>query len=175
MLRLLSCLSSRVRRFVPVASGMVLVALGSPSSTQAQGGGAPPSGHGAMVMGFDQDSAVHHFHLYVDGGRIEVVAKHATDGKTRDEIRMHLRHLAGMFAGGDFSDPTLVHEPEHVPGTTVLSTRRAAIRYAYHDVPSGGRVDITTRDAAALTALHEFLKYQIAAHHTGDSLVPTRR
>lgn len=73
MLRSRPRLAGGVRRFVPMVSGIVLIALGIPSSSQTQGGGAP------------------------------------------------------------------------LPGT------------------------------AALTALHEFLKFQSAAHHTGDAPVPTRR
>jgi len=31
-------------------------------------------------------------------------------------------------------------------------------------------VRITTRDGEALAAVHEFLRYQIREHHTGDPL-----
>ena len=33
---------------------------------------------------------------------------------------------------------------------------------------TAGRVDIVTTDAAALAGVHEFLRYQIAEHKTGD-------
>jgi hypothetical protein len=33
---------------------------------------------------------------------------------------------------------------------------------------TGGRVDIATSDPAALAAVHQFLKFQIAEHKTGD-------
>ncbi len=158
-----------------VFAGAALLTLVLASGVRAQHGAAPPMSHAEMGMGFNQDSAQHHFRLYTDGGAIEVVAKDPADHTTRDEIRMHLRHLAGMFADGDFSTPMFVHEPEHVPGTAVLTKRRRMIQYRYGDIPNGGRVDIATRDSAALAALHDFLKYQITAHHTGDSVKPVRR
>jgi hypothetical protein len=36
-------------------------------------------------------------------------------------------------------------------------------------------VRITTRFARALSAVHEFLRYQIAAHKTGDPLDVSRK
>jgi hypothetical protein len=52
---------------------------------------------------------------------------------------------------------------------------RDRIAYAYEDVPGGGRVRITTRHATALAAVHQFLRYQITDHKTGDRLEITRR
>jgi hypothetical protein len=43
------------------------------------------------------------------------------------------------------------------------------------ETPKGGRVNIVTTDAAALGAVHEFLKYQIVEHKTGDSTTATKR
>ena len=49
------------------------------------------------------------------------------------------------------------------------------IVYRYTETPKGGRVDITTTDPAALTAVHDFLKYQITEHQTGDAKTVSRR
>jgi hypothetical protein len=43
------------------------------------------------------------------------------------------------------------------------------IRYVYADVPAGARVNIVISDREALDAVHQFLKFQIAEHQTGDS------
>ena len=123
--------------------------------------------HGA-VMGFDQSATAHHFHLYSDGGAIEVVTNDAGDARNRDAIRMHLSHIAGMFAEGDFAAPMLVHDTKDVPGIDVLKARRDRLAYRYTETPRGGRVDIVTTDREALDALYAFLRYQIREHKTGD-------
>ena len=124
-------------------------------------------------MGFDQDKTVHHFHLYTDGGSIEVATKE-TKG-TKEQVRMHLSHIATMFGEGTFDAPMLVHGTKDVPGVAVLSARRDALSYRYIETRDGGRVDITTTDAAALAALHGFLRYQIREHKTGDPVTIAAR
>ena len=131
--------------------------------------------HGAMVMGFDQDKTVHHFLLFEDGGAIDIAVKDAADAKNRDAIRSHLPHIAMMFGTGDFNAPMLVHDSKDVPGTAALATLKDKIAYAYVETPKGGRVNILTKDKAALAAVHEFLGFQIREHHTGDSLTATKR
>jgi hypothetical protein len=46
---------------------------------------------------------------------------------------------------------------------------KSAIRYTYEEVPTGGRVRITSADSIALAAMHDFLRFQIAEHQTGDN------
>jgi|SRR5579871_4960464 len=130
---------------------------------------------GAMVMGFDQDKTSHHFYLYDDGGAIEVVVKDAADTKDRDAIRSHLPHIATMFGSGDFDGPMLVHDTKNVPGVATLAARKDKIRYTYTETPMGGRVSIVTTDKASLAALHDFLRYQIKEHQTGDAGLVTKR
>ena len=127
-----------------------------------------PHDHAARVMGFDQATTAHHFSLFADGGRIAVDVKNTDDTRNRDAIRMHLSHIATMFGDGDFEAPMLVHNTKDVPGIAVLTERRAAITYRFVDTPAGGRVDVVTKDPAALDALHAFLRYQIREHKTGD-------
>ena len=123
---------------------------------------------GAMVMGFDQEKTVHHFYLYSDGGAIDIAVKDPSDLKNRDAIRAHLPHLAMMFGSGDFDAPMLVHDSVNVPGTALLKKLEDAVRYTYVETPAGGRINIVTSDPTALAALHNFLRYQIAEHHTND-------
>jgi hypothetical protein len=74
-----------------------------------------------------------------------------------------------MFAEGNFDAPMLVHQ-QKVPGTEAMAKTKASIKYAYKETATGGRVDIVTTNPAALAAVHEFLRFQIADHKTGDSL-----
>ena len=59
------------------------------------------------------------------------------------------------------------------PGVATLQARKALVAYAYEEAPDGGRVRITTSDRAALAAVHDFLRYQIKEHATGDPLTIT--
>lgn len=131
---------------------------------------------GAMVMGFDQNATAHHFYLFPDGGAIDVAVKDPDDAKDRDALRSHLSHIAMMFGQGDFDAPMLVHDTKDVPGISVMSTRKDQITYRYGETAAGGRLEILTSDADALGAVHDFLRYQIREHHTGDpSTVQARR
>jgi hypothetical protein len=47
-----------------------------------------------------------------------------------------------------------------------MRARRRAIRYAFRALPRGGEVRITTGDARALRAVHEFLAFQRVDHRT---------
>ena len=123
---------------------------------------------GAHVMGFDQEKTAHHFYLYKDGGAIDVVVTSSTDTTNLDAIRGHLPHIASMFSDGNFDAPMLVHATD-VPGTADMAKLRDRIRYKFVDTPLGGRVSIVTADPAALSAVHRFLRFQIADHQTGDS------
>ncbi len=130
---------------------------------------------GAAAMGFDQDKTTHHFLLFEDGGAIDISVKDAADTANRDAIRAHLPHIAQMFTAGNFEVPMFVHDSKAVPGAAVLGAKAAEITYTYAETVRGGRVDIVTTDAAALKALHEFLRFQINDHKTGDPLAPRKR
>ena len=54
-------------------------------------------GRGEKGMGFSQIKTTHHFLLTRDGGVIAVSANDAKDAATRDQIRMHLTHVAHSF------------------------------------------------------------------------------
>lgn len=148
-------------------SGIVLAIAVLGAHPQAQG---VSQSHAAMAMGFDQDKTTHHFHLFTDGGAIDVSVKDAADAKNRDAIRAHLPHIAQLFQAGDFSAPMLVHQTAAVPGAEELQRAKDRVTYRYRETPAGGRVDIETTDPAALKAVHAFLRFQITDHKTGDSL-----
>lgn len=123
---------------------------------------------GDHVMGFSHDKATHHFLLYPDGGAIDVQANKADDTATLDEIRMHFGHIAKMFAAGDFSAPMLIHS-QNPPGSETMKRLREAIQYTLENTEHGARIRITTKNADAVSAVHEFLRFQIKDHQTGDS------
>jgi hypothetical protein len=124
---------------------------------------------GAEAMGFDQDATTHHFRLAATGGSIEVTVKDQADETMIAAIRSHLRSISGEFAAGQFDKPFQTHG-EVPPGVVEMQKRRQKIAYRYEDLPQGGVVRIETKDAAALDAVHAFLRYQIMEHHTGDPL-----
>jgi hypothetical protein len=72
---------------------------------------------GEKGMGFSQTATAHHFYLNESGGIIQVEANESTDVTNRDNIRMHLRHIAHAFQTGDFDIPMFVHDtvPQGVP------------------------------------------------------------
>ncbi|HEY6944715.1 MAG TPA: hypothetical protein VI431_06215 [Candidatus Acidoferrum sp.] len=123
---------------------------------------------GDEVMGFSHEKTTHHFRLYPDGGAIEAEANDAKDTASRDQIRSHFGHIVTMFAAGNFSAPMLIHT-QNPPGTETMKRLRDAIEYKLESTEKGARIRITTKDAEALRAVHEFLRFQIADHQTGDS------
>jgi hypothetical protein len=120
-------------------------------------------------MGFDQETSAHHFVLSPAGGRIEVIANDAADLATRDHIRAHLKEIAAEFAKGDFAKPFATHG-EVPPGVKTMQSRKQKLAFSYEDRPGGGAVSIATTDVKAREAVHEFLRYQIREHATGDPL-----
>ncbi len=125
--------------------------------------------HGDQAMGFPHDKTTHHFRLYSDGGAIDVTANDSADAANVQAIRSHLEHIAGMFSEGNFSIPMFVHD-QVPPGVPVMKEKRAQISYVYEKTESGARLRIKTTNAEALKAVHDFLRFQIEDHHTGDSL-----
>ena len=125
---------------------------------------------GKAFMGFDQEAATHRFVLMKDGGRIEVTARKAGDEKSIAEIRTHLRHIADVFKAGDFSIPAQVHDRE-VPGVEKLKQAGEAVTYGFEEIDRGGFVRMVAATPSALAAIHEFLRFQIKDHGTGDPLI----
>jgi hypothetical protein len=125
-------------------------------------GSAPQ--HAAMPgMHFNQDAVVHRFTIEPQGGRIAIDVKSRADTSTLETVRMHLRHIASAFAKGDFADSIVTHG-EIPAGVAKMTELKDRIRYEYAETKDGGRVSIRTADAAALDAVHAFLRYQMKEH-----------
>ena len=120
------------------------------------------------AMGFDQDRTAHHFVLRTDGGIISVEVKDSSDDASRDAIRRHIRRIASDFEAGRFDAPLETHG-EEPPGVPMMRALRSSIRYIVEQMPGGARVRIASSNNEVVAAIHDFLRYQIREHHTGDS------
>jgi hypothetical protein len=162
--------------------GVLAVALvaGSASTVTAQDHESCPmhkahTGHPAVdhrhekTTGLPSDGIEHHFLLASDGGSIRLEVKDAQQAEGLARVRQHLQTIARAFAAGDFSMPARIHD-QVPPGAETMKARKDAIRYSYSETPKGGAVAIATADPAALGAIHDFLRFQISDHGTGDPI-----
>jgi hypothetical protein len=122
---------------------------------------------GAEAMGFSQEATVHKFSLAPDGGAIQVTTRDPDDKQTRAQVQSHMQEIARRFAAADFAQPQHTHGVVP-PGVKQMQALRGKLRYSYDALPTGARVRITTSDPVALKAVHEFLRFQISDHSTGD-------
>lgn len=128
---------------------------------------------GDKAMGFSHEKTTHHFRLYADGGAIEVTANSPADTESRDRIRKHLGHIAQMFSAGNFDAPMLTHG-KVPPGAPVLQKLKSEVSYTFAEIENGGGVRIKTNNQETLAAVHEFLRFQISDHQTGDTTEITK-
>ena len=171
-----------------IALGLALLLLGSPIFAQEtkpadsvkdcpmhaqhmaqQSHHATMESHGDQAMGFPHNQTTHHFRLISNGGAIEVSAHDPNDKANTEAIRSHLSHIARMFGEGDFSAPMFTHDTVP-PGVTTMKLMKSAIHYTYEELPLGGRVRIQSADLIAVASIHDFLRFQITEHQTGDSV-----
>jgi hypothetical protein len=61
----------------------------------------------------------------------------------------------------------LVHSTA-VPGTAAMTKLKDQLHWALVETPRGARINITADNKPALDALHQFLRFQIEDHQTGD-------
>ena len=123
--------------------------------------------NGDHVMGFSHEKTTHHFELTYDGGIIDVRANDVRDAESRDQIRSHFRHIAQMFADGNFNAPMLVHGRD-VPGTQTMAKLKDQLHWDLEETARGARLVVTADTRPALDAVHDFLRFQIQDHNTGD-------
>jgi hypothetical protein len=146
------------------------------SCTSAQQTSPSPENHFAGVnargdqgMGFSHDKTTHHFHLFTDGGSIEIASNDAADTDSQKAIRDHLAMIVGRFSQGDFSIPMFIHQTTP-PGVEAMKRLNEKIFYLVRNTAGGAEIRITTDDSDAVRAVHDFLRFQIEDHRTGDSL-----
>jgi limonene-1,2-epoxide hydrolase len=168
-------------RLVLAVSTILVAACGTKDTPEAKpatdSAFAGVQARGGAVMGVDQYTSAHVFEDLPDGGRIVLDRGDTTDMAGIATIRGHMRAIAGDFRDGNFTKPFAVHAMD-VPGTTVMTERRAKISYEAVDRPYGAEVRIRTGDPEAVSAIHEFLAFQRSDHraagHEGmDHSAPT--
>jgi hypothetical protein len=120
---------------------------------------------GRAAMGVDQYTSSHVFEALPDGGRIEL-QRDVPDSAGVATIRAHMEDIRAAFSQGDFRIPGFVHAMPNVPGTAVMAAKRDAIRYAVRPLPRGAELRLTTSDAEAVRAIHEFLEFQRMDHRS---------
>jgi hypothetical protein len=153
---------------------LVILVLGSAIQAQQANTQTPEQQHCAMMkrgdagMGFSHEKTTHHFVLLKDGGVIQVSVNDPKDDASRDQIRMHLSHIAKMFSEGNFNTPMFIHDTTP-PGVPTMEKLHSEIRYQYDQTDTGAKIMIATANLKALQAVHEFLRFQIDEHRTGDS------
>jgi hypothetical protein len=175
-----------IKRFklIPIVSILFLMAISvnaqQPSTDKHDhhkhhSGKSDPQHHsevnrrGDEAMGFSHRKTTHHFILKSGGGVIDVGANSASDNESRDQIRSHLKEIEKLFSEGDVTKPMHTHG-KLPPGADVMIKLKAEIIYKYEETERGGRVLISTGNAEALRSVHEFLRFQIEDHKTGDPL-----
>jgi len=168
-----SCLILGVVATIVVAGLMACAQQSQPADPQKSKHDSMESMNerGDKVMGFDHNKTTHHFLLKNNGGVIQIEANEKADTPSRDEIRQHMRHIAMMFAEGNFSAPMLIHE-QNPPGADVMKQLKSEIKYEFGENERGAFIRISTDNAAAVKAVHDFLRFQIREHMTGDHLEP---
>ncbi|HUR95173.1 MAG TPA: hypothetical protein VMY76_11350 [Gemmatimonadales bacterium] len=120
---------------------------------------------GAAAMGVNQYTSRHVFAPLPDGGWIEL-QREVDDSAGIARIRLHMEQIAAQFAAGDFRLPGYVHA-RLVPGTDVMTARRAEISYAVEALPRGAALRVRSADPSVVRAIHDFLAFQRQDHHAG--------
>ncbi|HEY0372546.1 MAG TPA: hypothetical protein VGD79_11125 [Thermoanaerobaculia bacterium] len=148
---------------------LILALAGDPATCPMHAQHMSVDQRGDHVMGFSHEKTKHTFRLDEDGGAVEVRANDAADAESVAAIRTHLQEIAKEFTAGDFAKPKEIHArvPDGVPVMKELGSR---ILYLYEELEGGARVRVKTEDPRGLEAVHQFLKFQIEDHHTGDAV-----
>jgi hypothetical protein len=150
--------------------GSIYVAANAQETSETQNSHfAGVNVRGDQGMGFNHEKTTHHFHLLPDGGAIEIQSNEPSDAATQDAIRSHLAMIAGMFKKGDFAIPMFIHSTTP-PGVQIMQRLKDKITYDAENTERGAQLRIITHDPEACDAVHDFLRFQIQDHQTGDSL-----
>jgi hypothetical protein len=118
---------------------------------------------GAAVMPFDLTRTRHFFDYKPRGGTETVTANDEHDRRQIELIRTHLQTEARRFARGDFSDPATIHGTD-MPGLTDLASAGRKLKVTYKSVPAGASITFTSKDAAIVSAIHQWFEAQRSDH-----------
>jgi len=152
-----------------IISSLYSVAVGQETSSPQDSHFAGVKARGDEGMGFSHEKTTHHFHLLPDGGAIEIRSNELADVATQDAIRNHLAMIAAKFSKGDFAIPMFIHATTP-PGVETMQRLKSKIAYEAENTERGAQLRIISHDSEAVVAIHDFLRFQIRDHQTGDSL-----
>lgn len=163
-----------MRTVLALIAAFVTLGLLSQTSPQTDHhAGVVDRGESHAGMGFSQTTTTHHFVLTEKGGFVQVTANDPNDKQQIETVQMHLKHIAEMFSNGNFAIPHFVHD-QTPPGVPTMKKLKNAIQYSEESLSNGGRVNITTNSPEGIAAVHDFLRFQIKDHETGDPLIVQR-
>jgi hypothetical protein len=149
---------------------LVVFSMFQPQSIRAQ---ATPHSTPTVIL-FDKTRTKLHFELLPNGGAIDLTAKSPPNAKTEEELQALAQYISASLASGNFALQIFV-EPVAPPNLPQLTKHKDDFAYQIEKVANTTRIRIATTDMVALQALHDFLRFEIVAHKTGDSMAdPTR-
>ena len=148
------------------------VSIALAAQNDAHHSGVVGRGESHAGMGFSQTTTTHHFLLTDSGGVIQVTANDRGNCDQIKTIQTHLSHIAEMFTEGNFSIPHFVHD-RTPPGVPTMKKLGSAIHYSAEPISNGARLKIESSSPQAIAAIHNFLRFQIGDHETGDPLTVT--
>lgn len=122
--------------------------------------------HGAQVMPFDQNQAMHMFLPSATGGVVEIVV-HDMDATQIALVRSHLLQEAAMFTRGDYSDPAYIHG-KTMPGLSAMESGSAKVSVRYFETPTGASIMLSSPNQGLVSAIHAWLAAQKRDHGSGD-------
>ena len=116
-----------------------------------------------MVMPFAMSKTLHIFKMTESGGVLKIVVRKSGDNDQITLIQRHLKHEAGLFQKGDYSDPAKLHGDD-MPGLKDLQAGSSHITVTYSALPDGAKITFETGDLHLLTALHRWFGAQLSEH-----------
>jgi hypothetical protein len=116
-----------------------------------------------MVMPFTMSKTLHIFKMTESGGVLKIVVRKPDDNDQIALIQRHLKHEAGLFRKGDYSDPAKLHGDD-MPGLKDLQGGSSRIAVTCLALPEGAEITFKTDDLHLLTALHKWFGAQLSEH-----------
>src|SRR5258708_408890 len=145
-MRLIALRSALTLLLLPVA----LPAQQSATPMRASSHHDAVTSRGDHAMGFSHETTTHHFRLYKSGGAIDVSANDPKDSATRNQIRMHLSHIAKRFAAGNFHLAMFIHATT-TPSAPLTANLRTQTHYLYSHTPRDPNIKISRPTAPRST------------------------
>ena len=115
------------------------------------------------LFGFDREAATPRIILSRTGGAIRVTVNDPEDAQMAGQIGIRLRNAATQFAHGNFSTPLQTYG-QTSPGVRTMRQLHDKIVFTAHAIDGGGELILSSEDAKAVEAIHQFLRSQSQGH-----------